>query len=260
MSRAPEVIDYTATSTRPQWDELPMAVRVAVSDALGAEVVEAGRSAGAGFTRGFAAPLRLAGGREAFVKAASERFVFAYRGYQREAEVVPQLPAAIRVPRIEATAHAEADGEKWYAVASELIVGRMPGNPWTADDFAIVTANCEAIAVSLTPSPIDGLGTLIDDLTGDHARPDRFASMRDGDLPVPEGFQPWLPDRLSELAELVERHPVALAGDSATHGDLRPDKLIIDAEGNCWAVDWNWLSLAPAWVDWVGLQIGRAHV
>lgn len=246
-------VDYSATSVRPQWSELPEPVRVAISDALGAEVVDAGRSAGSGFTRGFAAPLILAGDRQVFVKAASDQFRFAYHGYQREAVVVPSLPAAIRVPRIVTTAHAEADGERWFAIATEFVAGRMPGNPWTAEDFTIATSTCEAMADALTPSPLAGLDQLTEALLADDALPGLFVSMRDGDQPVPQGFQPWLPDRLGELADLVDRYPVALAGNSATHGDLRPDNMLVDRSGTLWTVDWNWLSLAPVWADWVSL-------
>jgi hypothetical protein len=58
---------------------------------------------------------------------------------------------------------------------------------------------------------------------------------------------------LPRLAELVTLAPEALAGDSAAHSDLRPDNLLIDGAGTCWTLDWNWLTLGPRWVDWVGL-------
>jgi hypothetical protein len=37
----------------------------------------------------------------------------------------------------------------------------MPGTPWTGADFATVTANCEAMAAALTPSPLDDLETFV---------------------------------------------------------------------------------------------------
>jgi len=77
---------------------------------------------------------------------------------------------------------------------------------------------------------------------------------------MPTGLQSWLPRVLPELAELVTLAPEALSGDSATHSDLRPDNLLIDDAGTCWTVDWNWLTLGPRWVDWVGLlPIAQHH-
>ena len=104
MSGAPDV-DYTATSLRPDWNTLPAALREALAVALGTEIAEAGPPVGSGFTGGFAAPVQLADGRRVFVKAADDT-IHAYRAYQREAEIVPQLPSAIQVPPIVTTAHA----------------------------------------------------------------------------------------------------------------------------------------------------------
>jgi hypothetical protein len=265
MSGPPDV-DYTATSARPPWSALPASLRTALTVALGTEILEAGPSVGSGFTGGFAAPLRLADGREIFVKAADDT-QHPYSAYQREAELVPQLPSSIHVPRILATAHATAprtttgtadpsatEGEaRWFAVASERIEARMPGMPWTAEDFATVTQTCEQMAAALTPSPFDGLEPFSVEIEGRNFPRYRPAEILAGKEPLPDGFQPWLPDRLQELQDLVDLYPAALAPTSAIHTDIRPDNLLIDAHNTCWTVDWNWLSLGPAWFDWAGL-------
>jgi hypothetical protein len=251
MSGAP-VVDYHATSARPGWDELPASLQQACAVALGTEIVAAGPSVGSGFTGGFAAPLRLADGRVVFVKAAAEP-MHAFTAYQREAEVVPQLPAAVRVPQIVATAHAAQGDSRWFAVASQRVDGRMPGTPWTAADFATVTANCEVMADALSPSPLGDLELFVSDGESDGFPKDLPDQIRSGDRPLPAGFQPWLGRRLGELAELVHLYPEALAGTTATHGDLRPDNMLLDSIGQCWTVDWNWLALGPRWMDWVGL-------
>lgn len=273
----PPVVDYLATSARPAWGELPEAVREAVAVALGTEIAEAGPSVRSGFTGGFAAPLKLADGREVFVKA-SDDSLHSYRAYQREAEIVPQLPPAIHVPPIIATAHAlvaaspsaahvrteepaspattpptEEAAQRWFAVVSERIVARMPGQPWTPQDFAVVTANCEVVAEALTPSPLPGLRAFTREVAATSfpsKLPDEILA---GVRPLPPGFQPWLGARIPDLQDLVDLYPEALRGDSAVHGDLRPDNLLLDAAGQCWTVDWNWLSLGPKWFDWVGL-------
>jgi hypothetical protein len=245
----PPVVDYRATSARPGWDTLPAALQQSLAVALGTEIAEAGRPVGSGFTGGFAAPVTLVDGREIFVKAAPDT-LHAYGAYQREAEIVPQLPPAIRVPRTVATASTEDAGTKWFAVASERIDGRMPGSPWTAEDFSAVTTTCVVIADALTPTPLAGLEVLVDDIAGGGWPIDLPEQIRSGDRPLPAGFQPWLPSALQELSDLIALYPEALAGDTAMHSDLRPDNLLIDQAGTCWTVDWNWLSLGPKWFDW----------
>lgn len=251
MTQAP-VVDYSATSDRPAWDELPETVRQACAAALGSGVAAAGPPVGSGFTGGFAAPLRLVDGREVFVKAAAQP-MHAYDAYQLEAKVVPQLPVAVTVPRIVATAAVNDAETNWFMVAAERIAGRMPGAPWSATDFATVTANCEAMAAALTPSPLDDLEPFLSVVEADgfpRDLPDRISS---GDRTLPVGFQPGLGTRLGELGELVRLYPKALAGEAAAHGDLRPDNMLLDTAGKCWTLDWNWLALGPAWMDWVGL-------
>ncbi|MGC4941147.1 phosphotransferase family protein [Kribbella sp. DT2] len=247
----PPVVDYRATSARPGWDTLPAALQHALAVALGTEIAEAGAVVGSGFTGGFAAPVRLADGRELFVKAAPDT-LHAYGAYQREAEIVPQLPDVIRVPRIVATATTETEDTKWFAVASELIDGRMPSSPWTTEDFAAASTSCEVIAEALTPAPLTGLDAFVDDIANGWPidLPERI---RSGDRPLPTGFQPWLPGVLQELSDLIALYPEALAGDTALHNDLRPDNLLIDRSGTCWTVDWNWLALGPRWLDWASL-------
>jgi hypothetical protein len=268
MSGAPDV-DYTATSLRPDWNTLPPALHESLAVALGTEITAAAPPVGSGFTGGFAAPVQLADGRRVFVKAADDT-MHAYHAYQREAEVVPQLPSAIHVPPIITTAHAVEGGSamasppaegrrRWFAVVSEWVEGRMPGAPWTGDDFAEVTAVCERIAAAMEPSPLEGLHTFIQDLEGAESPLQIPGQIVAGERPLPERLQPWVPRILPELADLVQLAPESFAGEAATHGDLRPDNLLLDATGTCWTVDWNWLALGPRWMDWVGLLPVAQH-
>ncbi|GAA3122609.1 hypothetical protein JOF29_008488 [Kribbella aluminosa] len=244
MSRAPDV-DYSATSARPGWDAVPPALREALADALGSRIEEVSEPVSSGFTGGFAARAELADGRRVFIKAAPEG-LHAYGAYQREAEVVPQLPALVRAPVVVATA--AADG--WFAVASEWVDGRMPGSPWTVADFELVTAACEATAGAMRPTPLAGLDSFADLVGDDVGVPVQVLA---GERELPSGLPSWVPEVLPELVELVQLVPEALAGDTASHSDLRPDNLLIDKSGTCWTIDWNWLTLGPRWVDWVGL-------
>ncbi len=272
MTGAPDV-DYSTTSLRPQWSTIPAALRDALTVALGTEITAVGRSVGSGFTGGFAAPAHLADGRRIFIKA-SDDTLHAHKAYQREAEVVPQLPAEVKVPAIIATAHAIAPagedtasspappaegGREWFAVVSEWVDGRMPGAPWTVDDFELVTAACERIAEVMEPSPLPGLNSFFDDLAEGESPLDIPGQIITGDRPMPRGLQPWVRKILPDLADLAHLAPEALVGDTANHGDLRPDNLLIDHHGTCWTVDWNWLALGPRWMDWLGLLPVAQH-
>ncbi|TDW86209.1 phosphotransferase family protein [Kribbella sp. VKM Ac-2566] len=250
MSRAPDV-DYFATSSRPGWESLPPALHEALAVALGTQIASVSSPVSSGFTGGFAAQAQLADGRRVFIKAAEEG-LHAYEAYQREAEVVPQLPKAIQAPAIITTAHVDS----WFAVVSEFVEGRMPGAPWTVGDFGVVAAACEELAGVLEPSPLGGLSRFAD-LVGDDV--DVPAQILAGEREMPTGLQDWLPRVLPELAELAKLAPEALTGDSATHSDLRPDNILIDNVGTCWTIDWNWLALGPRWVDWVGLLPVAQH-
>ncbi|TDW93731.1 phosphotransferase family enzyme [Kribbella pratensis] len=271
MSRAPDV-DYFATSSRPAWESLPPALHEALAVALGTQIASVSSPVSSGFTGGFAAQARLANGRRVFIKAAEEG-LHAYEAYQREAEVVPQLPNAVHAPAIITTAHTPhlnitpygksggapgggSGGGRWFAVVSEWVDGRMPGAPWTAEDFELVTAACEELAGVLEPSPLGGLSRFAD-LVGDDVEVP--AQILAGEREMPGGLQDWLPRVLPELAELAKLAPEALTGDSATHSDLRPDNILIDNVGTCWTIDWNWLALGPRWVDWVGLLPVAQH-
>jgi aminoglycoside phosphotransferase (APT) family kinase protein len=248
MSRAPDV-DYHHTSLRPDWSTLPAALREALAVALGTEIREVSDPVTAGFTGGFAARARLADQRQVFIKAAGNS-LHAYRAYRREAQVVPQLPPVIKAPPIIAKAAVE---NEWFAVVSEWVDGRMPGTPWTVQDFGAVTAACERMAEALDPTPFEGLSSFLDDVESGESAIAVPRQILAGDRPLPDGLQPWLRRVLPELADLASMAPEALSGEAAAHGDLRPDNVILTADGTCWTIDWNWLALGPRWMDWVGL-------
>jgi hypothetical protein len=269
MSGPPDV-DYRSTSARPAWITLPEQLRQSLTVALGTELLSVGPSVTSGFTGGFAAPAQLTNGRLVFIKAAPEN-LHAHSAYQREAQIVPQLPPELRVPQILATTTTRPTGgvggtpaagsegaaagggeQGWFAVVSEGVTGRMPGMPWTQADFELVTANCVTIAEALSPSPLKDLKPFTDDFG--ECGPSQIADeIRRGDRLLPQGFQYWLPDRLEEIQHLVDLTPETLSGTAAVHGDLRPDNLLIDKTDQCWTVDWNWLTLGAPWIDWVCL-------
>jgi hypothetical protein len=89
-------VPYGATAVRPDWEDLPTAVRAAIAGRLGP--VASATSAGGGFTRAFAAVLQTVAGHSVFVKAAPITDPTA-DWYAREAAITAALPAGVPAPR-----------------------------------------------------------------------------------------------------------------------------------------------------------------
>jgi thiamine kinase-like enzyme len=60
---------------------------------------------------------------------------------------------------------------------------------------------------------------------------------------------------LADLAALETDWAELAAGQTAVHFDMRDDNLLIADDGQVLVCDWNWLALAAAWVDLVGLLV-----
>lgn len=259
MSTPIPYVDYSATAVRPTWEELPAPVRDLVAEVGGARVVSAAAPAGSGFSRGYAGLVDLEDGRTVFVKAAGADLPYAFPSYRREAEVLRLLPARVPAPGLVGSGEVTADGTAWVAVAFEPVVrGRMPGQPWTETDLAAVHDACRASAEALTPGPAElELPDLADVvLTATPASAGMlgyFDGLGDGAVELPGGQPDWTRDRAPELSVLLTGMAGALRGDTAGHGDLRGDNLLIDPAGRAWIFDWNWLCRGPAWTDFVGL-------
>jgi aminoglycoside phosphotransferase (APT) family kinase protein len=242
-------VPYDATAQRPSWDELPAAVRNAVVERLGGRVIAA-RTAGGGFTRGFAAVLDIAGGDRAFVKASREDSPLAY-AYAREAEITAVLPTAVPAPRLRWTMAAAG----WYAICLEAVDGQMPGLPWNPAELTAALDAHAAAAAALAEPPSSlvalGLPTLEDIARDDLSRWQEIAAHR---APVPAMPRYGLA-RLDELAALEAALPSVVDSSAVMHCDLRLDNIIVDRAGCAWICDWNWLCHGPAWVDTVSLLV-----
>jgi hypothetical protein len=242
---------YDRTAQRPSWPELPASVRACIEDMAGAPVAAAA-VAGGGFTRGFAGMLQLADGRCVFVKAAPEaELPVVATSYRREAEVLAVLPDGVPCPRL--LWSAEEDG--WVVLGTTPVAGRMPGRPWAPADVASAVRACEAAAEALTPAPSAlSVTRLADDLGGDEPFLSWFGAIDRG-AATSDLLSPWAMRSLPVLQGLVDESGPAIDGETACHGDLRPDNVVLDQAGVSWICDWNWLSLAAPWTDLVGLLI-----
>ncbi|MBB5869946.1 hypothetical protein F4553_003325 [Allocatelliglobosispora scoriae] len=240
-------IPYTRTAQRPSWESLPQALRDAVTARLGAPVVTA-RSAGGGFTPGFAATLTTADGRAHFVKAAPlDSDISGW--YATEARITAALPASIPTARLRWTAEL-ADHR---VLCLDAIDGAMPSLPWQPAQLA-AALDAQAViaeAFAAVPAELEPLVTTswAERMTGTLDR------WRDPAGP-PAAAPAWALARADELAELEGVFwNFATTAAGLIHCDLRLDNVVIDAAGKAWVCDWNFLTRGPALLDAISLLL-----
>ncbi|MEU9333566.1 phosphotransferase [Streptomyces sp. NPDC048290] len=231
----------SATGVRLPWDDLPPHVRAAVADVLGAPVVRAETQPG-GFSPGVAARVRTADGRRAFVKAVSAAHRPAARFHRAEARLTAALPPGAPAPRLLGT----YDDGTWVALILEEIAGRQPAIPWRPAELTRVLDALTGLARTLTPAPA-GAPRAADVLSAAYTG---WRDLLDGEEPGLEGrLDPWVLDRLPELAELAAPIGRATAGDTLAHGDVRADNLLLTDDGGVVFVDWPHALRAADWFD-----------
>jgi aminoglycoside phosphotransferase (APT) family kinase protein len=238
-------VPYGATAVRPDWGDLPVAVREAISVRLGAPVATA-TSAGGGFTRAFAALLTTGDGQRAFVKAAPLPEPIA-DWYAQEAAVTAALPSGVPAAR-PLWAFAEAG---YYVLGLEAIDGRVPELPWQPDQLAAALAAWSVSAAALAEPSSDGLPALPDIVRAEMQWWTEVEAGREPPPPAPA----WVAARVPELAALERRLPELVAGTGMLHGDLRVDNVLIDAAGAAWLCDWTWPCRGAPWFDTVTLLV-----
>jgi hypothetical protein len=241
-------VPYGATAVRPDWEDLPTAVRDAITRRLGAPVASA-TSAGGGFTRAFAAVLTTVAGHSVFVKAAPITDPTS-DWYAREATITAGLPAGVPAPRPRWSLR-EAG---WFVLCLDAVDGHVPELPWSpADLTAALTAwSTAAAALSEGPPLIPDLPRLPDLIRHELSW---WSQIEAGREPVPPTAPAWVPDRLADLAALERALPPLAAGPGMLHGDLRIDNVLIDRTGQAWLCDWTWPCLGAPWFDTVTLLV-----
>ncbi|GGM16142.1 hypothetical protein GCM10012279_37860 [Micromonospora yangpuensis] len=249
---SPYPVPHHSTARRPAWTSLPPALRAAVADRLGAPVVAA-RTAGAGFTSGFAALLSTADGGQVFVKAASTaEQPHLVDWYAREAAILARLPGGLPVPRPRWTL-SEAG---WFALGLDALPGRIPRLPWESTELTATLTGYARVAAALAEPPAELTGLGLPHLA-DLARQDIlwWEEVAAGREPPPVSPAGTL-DRLDELVALESRLPGYAAGATGLiHGDLRADNVLVDPAGRAWFCDWPWLCHGPPWFDLVTLLL-----
>ena len=238
-----EAVPHGRTARRLEWQHLHPDVRDLIESRLGSPVREA-RSAGSGFTPGFASALEAEDGTRLFVKAASkqaQRQIAA--SYAEEARKLALLPASLPAPSLVWS----DDGDRWVVLATEYVDGVPPSRPWTAGqlDRCLSALAQVADATRELPAGLD-LVPLHEDL------PKLLTGWDD----VAETAPDW--PHLSELRELARSYAELPDATRLVHADARDDNFILAADGRALLCDWNWPALGPAWGDVVDLLV-TAH-
>jgi hypothetical protein len=253
---------YDATAVRPGWAQLPVELRAAISERLGAEVVTT-RPAGGGFTGGFAAVVETAAGDLAFIKAAdlaTQRYLA--DSYYHEVLITTALPDAVPAPR---SRWSLAAGD-WYAICLEAVDGAMPGLPWSPADLAATLDAWAATADALQAPPAKLIALdlpRLDEIM--RTEMSAWQAIQAGRASMPE-HDGLAAAHLPDLVALEAVLPGYVESGALTHCDLRLDNVIIDRAGSAswparlehggasgdtaaWICDWNWLCHGAPWFD-----------
>ncbi|MGJ6980262.1 hypothetical protein ACSDQ9_06985 [Aestuariimicrobium soli] len=229
---------------RITWPDLPAPVRDEVERAMGTTVVE-WRGQTGGFSPGTADRLLLADGTRVFCKAVGASLNdVSLELVRRELAVNRQLPPGLPSPQLRHGAELDLDGDPWCVLLFDDLEGRHPHTPWHPDELAAALQALARVQEIVAGAPA-GLPT-VDELFG----PD-LAHWPDVIADPPAGLDPWLAERLDDLAARGERARAALAGEALCQLDARADNMVIDATGRVWLVDWPYASRGAAWVDTV---------
>jgi len=218
---------------RAAWADTPEPVRTAVAEALGAAIVGHTDLHG-GMSPGPAAALRLADGRQVFVKAVSaEVRAHNHAMLLQESAILDVLPASAPAPRRLAT----VDRGPWIALATTWAAGATAGQ-WTDASIAAVAQACRAASGHRAPDVLPPVVQRIFDFDGWP----RMLEIGAGDA--------WEAAHARPAADAVAGWERWTAGDALVHRDIRLDNTAVDAEGgSAVLLDWAYASAGAPWID-----------
>jgi aminoglycoside phosphotransferase (APT) family kinase protein len=239
-----EQVPHGHTARRVDWLLLPPMLRRMIEQRLGSPLKDA-RSAGAGFTPGFASTLTTQDGRRFFVKAASKKAQAPFAdSYREEIRKLALLPAGLPVPRL-LWSH---EDDLWVVLALQYVDGLNPVRPWRPEQLDGCLDTLEVLADALDPAPA---AMRLRPLTAEA----EFGAMLSGWDHARRRLPGW--PHLEAAAALAAEHATALRGSALVHTDARDDNFLLHESGAV-LCDWNWPVLGPSWVDTVLLLISAA--
>ncbi|HEU0240023.1 MAG TPA: phosphotransferase [Micromonosporaceae bacterium] len=218
---------------RAAWADTPEPVRAAVASTLGSTIV-GHRDLHGGWSPGPAASLRLADGRQVFVKAVSADVrAHNHAMIRQESVILDALPTSVLAPRRLAMVE---DGP-WIALATTWAAGAT-GASWTDRAIAAVANACRTVSEHRAPDSLPPVVKRIFDFDGWR----RLLEMGTGDE--------WEAAYARPAADLVAGWESWTAGDALVHRDIRLDNTVIDvAGGSAVLVDWAYASAGARWID-----------
>lgn len=235
-------LNLADTAIRPAYDSLPGVVRRRITTELGSEPTEVA-IAGGGFTTGFAARIRASSGAEAFVKAAGPLTPEVREAYRMEARYTAALPPEAPAPAV--LFHADVDD--WTVTGFEALQGDPVTLPLKPDTLDLMLATWARTVEFINPPPPAWIATGIRPKTADNLS--CFQAVAGGAM-LPFELPPPLAGRWDELARIESGIDPLLVSNEVTHGDLRPDNMVVGAR-QAWICDWTKPRRLPAWIDTV---------
>lgn len=229
---------------RKTWSEIPAQVRAAVEQRLGSRVVESW-SVNSGVSRELASRVRIEDGGLLFVKGAGRpQNAFGWDRLHSEWKANAVLPED--VPRPAAIATIETGD--WFFIVFECC---DPGESTACD-----VSDCREVWLRIRSSSTVGVrSSQFAPVLSDWSRGWRELA-KTGRL-AGRDFE-GLSRRIDELEAMEAAWALNRSGSEWVHGDFRRDNLVL--KGGSWvAVDWAWLSMGPAWVDWLTFALDYGY-
>src|SRR4051794_35655468 len=197
---------------------------------------------------GPAAGLRLADGRQVFVKAVSaEVRAHNHMMILQEAAILDALPVSVPAPRRLAT----VEHGPWVALATTWAPGATEAS-WTDASIAAVAHACRTASVHRAPDTLPPVAKRIFDFDGWT----RLLEIGPGD--------DWEAAHAGPAADLVAGWERWTAGDVLVHRDIRLDNTAVDAEGrSAVLLDWAYAAAGVSWIDLAQLAadvVATGHV
>ncbi|WP_433297298.1 phosphotransferase family protein [Actinoplanes sp. CA-030573] len=218
---------------RAAWAATPAPLQRAISEALGAPIV-GHRNLHGGMSPGPAAALRLADGRQVFVKAVSaEVRAHNHRMIRQESTILDLLPASVPAPRRLAT----VGHGPWIALVTTWAPGATEAS-WTDASIAAVAAACRTASGHRAPAGLPPVAQRIFDFDGWTRLLERGPS------------DDWEAAHARPAAEVVAGWERWTAGGALVHRDIRLDNTTVDVPGrSAVLLDWAYAAAGAPWID-----------